>query len=283
MSSPSRPVTVLPKEEILAGLFAVWDDLETLLGTFSDDQWQAATALPGWSVQDVVAHMIGTESFLQGQPAPDVDVDVATLDHVRNDIGVMNEQWVRSMRTHSPAAMREAFTAKMRSRRSALAAMGDQEWNEVTFTPAGPDSYGRFMRVRVFDCWLHEHDIRDAVNAPVGGDALATPTARLALDEMAASMGFVVGKRAGAPDGARVTIELTGPLWRTINVEVAGRARVVEGFGDAAPTSTITLDGMLFTRLAGGRTTMQGHEGEIGYGGDEAVGKRIVENLAYVI
>ena len=43
--------------------------------------------------------------------------------------------------------------------------MSDEEWNAVTMTPTGPDSYGRFMRIRVFDCWMHEEDIRDGVAA----------------------------------------------------------------------------------------------------------------------
>ena len=283
MNSTDRPVTVLPKNEVLAGLFGVWDDLEALLADLSDSQWQAATPLPGWTVQDVTAHIIGTESFLQGLQAPEADIDVSTVEHVRNDIGAMNEQWVRALRAHSPARMREEFTAILRQRRAVLTEMSEQVWNEVTFTPAGPDSYGRFMRIRAFDCWMHEHDIRDGVDAPLPDSALATPTARIALDEMATSMGFVVGKRAGAPDGSRVAIELTGPLARTINVQVDGRAKVVEDFGGADPSSTITVDGLLFTRLAGGRTSAAEHGSEITYGGDESVARRVVENLNYVI
>lgn len=283
MNSTDRPVTVLPKTEILAGLYRVWDDLDALLGDLSDSQWQAATSLPGWTVQDVTSHIIGTESFLQGLQAPDADIDVTTLEHVRNEIGVMNEQWVRALRGHSPARMREEFTAILQQRRAVLNDMNEQVWNEVTFTPAGPDSYGRFMRIRAFDCWMHEHDIREGVDKPLPGSALASPTARIALDEMATSMGFVVGKRAGAPDGSRVAIELTGPLARTINVQVDGRAKVVDDFGGADPTSTITVDGLLFTRLAGGRTPATEHDSEITYGGDESVGRRVVENLNYVI
>ena len=138
------------------------------------------------------------------------------------------------------------------------------------------------MRVRIFDCWMHEHDIRDALRAAGGRRRSSTgPDARLALDEIAASMGFVVGKLGGAPDGSRVRLELTGPLQRTINVAVDGRAQVVDDFGGAEPTATITLDGLLFTRLAGGRTAVD-HDA-ITYGGDEAVGKRVVEHLNYVI
>lgn len=283
MNSTDRPVTVLPKAEVLSGLFAVWADLEKLLADLSDSQWKTATALPGWTVQDVVSHIIGTESFLQGLPAPDIDIDVSALGHVRNEIGAMNESWVHSMRAHSPEQMRDELKAILQARRTALEDMSEQVWNEVTFTPAGPDSYGRFMRIRIFDCWMHEHDIRDAIGTPASDRELATTTARLSLDEMAGSMGFVVGKRAGAPDGSRVAIELTGPLQRTIKVQVDGRAKVVEDFGGADPTTTITIDGLLFTRLAGGRTPAAEHEADIEFDGDDTVGRRVVENLNYVI
>ena len=133
----------------------------------------------------------------------------------------------------------DKFRTTTAERRDALTAMGDAQWNELTATPAGPDSYGRFMRVRIFDCWMHEHDIRDALRQPEVDAVFDGADARLALDEIAASMGFVVGKLGKAPDGSRVRLELTGPLQRTINVAVEGRGRVVDDFGGADPTATI--------------------------------------------
>ncbi|MGZ5376823.1 MAG: maleylpyruvate isomerase family mycothiol-dependent enzyme [Mycobacterium sp.] len=283
MSSPSRPVTLLDKPAVLAGLFAVWRDLDELVGELDNSQWQTATSLPGWNVHDVISHLIGVESMLQGVDTPEADIDVSTLKHVRNDIGVMNERWVRKLRGLSAAELLDTFRATTAERRKALSDLSNAQWNDVTITPAGPDSYGRFMRVRIFDCWMHEHDIRDAIGAPASTSELVGSAGDLALDEMAASMGFVVGKLGGAPDGSRVSLELTGPLGRTINVAVEGRAKVVDDFGDDDPTSTIQLDGLLFTRLAGGRTPLAQHADAITYGGDETVGRRVVEHLNYVI
>jgi uncharacterized protein (TIGR03083 family) len=274
----SRPVTRLDKADVLRGLFGTWDTIETIVGDLSDAQWSQPTPLPGWTVHDVVAHVVGTESMLQGLGTPEADIDVSTLEHVRNDIGVLNERWVRKFRSLSHAELLDRFRTTTAERREALTAMSEDQWHAVTATPAGPDSYGRFMRVRTFDCWMHEHDVRDAVGhgeADFGG-----PDTRLALDEMVASMGFVVGKLGKAPDGSRVRLELTGPLARTINVAVDGRATVVDEF-DAEPTITIAMDGLLFTRLAGGRVAVD-HDA-ITYGGDREVGRRIVENLNYVI
>ena len=56
---------------------------------------------------------------------------------------------------------------------------------------------------------------------------------------------------------------------------------MVDDFGGHEPTATITVDGLLFTRLAGGRTAVD--HSAISCGGDEEVGRRIVEHLNYVI
>lgn len=276
-------MTRLDKAEILGGLFTVWDDLDRLLTGLPDEQWTAATSLPGWCVHDVVAHVIGTESMLQGVPTPEADVDVTTLDHVRNPIGELNECWIRRLSGEQTTDVLDRFRSITAERRAALAAMSEDDWNAPTVTPAGPDSYGRFMRIRVFDCWMHEQDIRAAVSRPASDAELAGPAGQRALDEVAASMGFVVGKLGKAPEGARVAIELTGPLGRVIRVAVDGRAAVVDDFGGDAPTTVIRMDGLLFTRLCGGRADAAASPTDVTYDGDAEVGRRIVERLAYVI
>lgn len=278
-----RPVTKLDKSQVLAGLFAVWDDITVLLDGLPEADWEAASPLPGWDVKALVAHMIGTESFLAGIPAPQPDVDVSALEHVRNDIGVMNECWVRHLRAETGADLLKRFRVGTDDRRKALTGMSAEEWDAVTLTPVGPESYGRFMRVRVFDCWMHEQDIREALRRPSSDDQLVSPASELSLDEITGSMGYVVGKRAKAPEGSRVLFELTGPLSRSIRVSVDGRAQVVDDFGGQGPTVTIRLDGLQFTRLAGGRPLCPARSQDIELGGDKEVGAQVVEHLNFVI
>src|SRR5690606_17141651 len=142
--------------------------------------------------------------------------------------------------------------------------------------PAGPDTYGRFMRVRVMDTWFHEQDVREAVARPGHLDGLA-PAA--VLDEVTAALGFVVGKRAGAPAGSSVRFELIGPLARRSDVEVTGRARPVEALADA-PTVTLTVPGHHFTRLVGGRGA---DPGLVRIDGDRDLGQAVVASLAFMI
>src|SRR6201993_5427238 len=184
----TRPITELDKSEVLSGLFAVWDDIDALLDGLSETEWQAATPLPGWCVQAVASHIIGTESFLAGIAPPQPDMDVSALDHVRNDIGVLNECWVRHLRGESGAGVLERFRAITSDRRAALTRLSDDEWNALTATPVGPESYGRFMRVRAFDCWMHEQDIRVGLKRPSSDAEIDGPALRLSLDEITTSM-----------------------------------------------------------------------------------------------
>lgn len=278
-----RPITKLDKSDVLTGLFAVWDDIDTLLEGLSEEQWKAMTPLPGWCVQAVVSHIVGTESFLEGIPAPEPDTDVKALDHVRNDIGAMNECWVRHLGAEPSASVLERYRAITETRRKVLQDMSDEDWNAQTLTPAGPESYGRFMRIRIFDCWMHEQDIRIALQRPSSDDELAGPASQLSLDEIAATMGFVVGKLAKAPDGSRVEFDLTGPLARSIRVSVDGRAQRVDDFGGQEPTATLRLDALQFTRLAGGRPMCPERPQDIELTGDQDVATRIVERLNFVI
>lgn len=275
-------MTQLDKREVLDRLFRSWDDIDELLAGLADEQWRAQTDLPGWRVHDVVSHMIGTESFLMGVPIPTPDCDVSKLPHVHNQVGAMNECWVRHLYDEPPSAMLDKFRSVTADRRKTLTAMDEDAWNETTTTPVGPDTYGRFMRVRTFDCWMHEQDIRYAVGVWANDDVLLGGPAEQALAEITSSLGYIVGKLGQAPDGSRVAIELTGPLQRTLYVAVDGRAKVVDEFG-GDPTTTIRLDSVLFTRLAGGRTTAAENENAIEIDGDERLGRQVAEHLKFVM
>jgi uncharacterized protein (TIGR03083 family) len=194
----------------------------------------------------------------------------------------MNECWVRALSADPGTGVLERFRTVTGGRRDVLPAMSDNDWNAVNPTPAGMDTYGRFMRIRTFDCWMHEQDIRMALQTPSSDDEIAGPAAQLSLDEIAATMGFVVGKLAKAPDGSRVTFDLTGPLARSINVSVDGRAQLVDDFGED-PTATIRLDALQFTRLAGGRPMCPARAQDVELGGDKDLAARIVERLNFVI
>jgi uncharacterized protein (TIGR03083 family) len=271
----------IPKDRTVAALGEVWASLGELLGELSDDEWRRPSPLPGWSVQDNVAHIVGTEAMLAGEPGPSIEIDREANAHVRNDIGAFNEQWVESLRAVPSNEVLSRFRELTGARLAALEAMSEEEWNAESFTPAGKDTYGRFMQIRVFDCWLHEQDIRDAVGRPGHETGLAV---EVVLDEMATALGFVVGKKAGAEPGQSVTFALTdgGAVVRELNVEVGERAAVVPVLAGHA-TVVLTMPIGVMTRRCAGRVRPDDLLDQVVIDGDLALAAKILENQSYTI
>jgi uncharacterized protein (TIGR03083 family) len=268
-------VITVDRDHAMAVLDEQFDAVLALAEGLAPGEWDLATACPGWSVKDNVAHVVSVEAMLLGRPIPEVALP-EDLPHVRNDFGRVNEQWIESYRGRSTTAVLADLREVIAERRAALAGMKQADFDAESFTPAGPDSYGRFMRIRVMDMWMHEQDIREAVGRPGHEDGEAP---QAALDEMTAALGFVVGKRAAAPQGSRVRFELTGPMARRVDVEVGDRARVVDALaGD--PTVTLTLPGHLFTRLCGGRGA---DPAAVQVDGDADLGEAILTHLGFMI
>ena len=269
--------TMVPKEPTVEALAEVWGRLDELLTGLDEASWSAPTPLPGWDVKAVVAHLIGTEAMLQGEPTPDVEIDPVEFQHVRNDMGRINEAWVASM-------------ADLRARRGADPLPG----------PDGPPAR-RAARTPARRTGTPRGSRRPATT-PTGGSCgsgsstagstsrtSATPSAspaarraraaRAALDEMEAALGFVVGKKAAAPAGSRVDVRADRPGGRTIHVEVGDRAKVVDELAGPA-TVTLTMPVGVFSRLAGRAGGPRGRcAARSTIDGDEDLGERIVANL----
>ncbi len=271
----------ITKDRTVAALGEVWASLSELLGELSDDEWRLPSPLPGWNVQDNVSHIVGTEAMLSGEAGPSVEIDRDAAEHVRNDIGVFNEQWVEALRPMPPNAVLSRFRELTGERLAALEAMSDDEWNAESFTPAGKDTYGRFMQIRAFDCWLHEQDIRDAVGRPGHESGLAVD---VVLDEMSTALGFVVGKKAGATPGQSVTFALTdgGAVVRRLHVEVGDRAAVVPELSEPA-TATLTMPIGVMTRRCAGRVGADDLLDQVAIDGNLELASKILANQSYTI
>lgn len=267
-------------DEAVVGLLATeWGRLDDLYSGLAPQQWQLPTELPGWSVADLLAHVIGTESILDGRPPPAIELGDVT--HVRNDIGRLNEVWIESMRATPPAALLTQFREITAARLDALRAMSSADFDAPTMTPRGPGTYRDFMDVRVFDCWFHENDARRVLGLD---EHLDGPVVTHSLGECVRALGFVVGKKAGAPQGTTVVFDLTGSAGRRVAIGVEGRAGLLEQV-PAEPTVTITTDVGTFCVLCGGRRPLAEvlAGGGVGITGDAALGNAILENLGFMI
>lgn len=272
-------MTIVDRDVVVAGLDEEWNALVALAGELEPDDWDAPTACPGWTVKDQYSHVLGIEAMLLGRPVPDATLPAHTP-HVRNGIGRVNELWVQHYRDQPVTELLADLGEVLISRRADLAGMKQEAFDAEAQTPAGPDTYGRFMRIRVMDQLFHEQDVREALGRPGHLSGLAP---ELTVDEVTAGLGYAIGKNAGVKAGKSVRFVVTGGVSRTIDVAVDRRAEVVDEL-DHEPTVTIEIPVDRFLRIVGGRlSSAEATSAATDVQGDHAVGEQVLNGLAFTI
>jgi uncharacterized protein (TIGR03083 family) len=254
--------------ELVAAFDECWTSLVELGRSLDETQWASPALCPGWTAKDALIHLTSAElGFLGWAPSPEPPFAVMA-DHARR------------LRGLDGAAVLGEFEAVVARRREQIAGFDEVALDAVGWSPAGPGPHRRYLEIRVFDTWAHEQDIR----VPLGLTGhLEGRGPTLSLDEAHLAFGYLVGKRAGFPDGSSVTVRVTGPTSRELHAVVEGRARVVDELVD--PACVLTVDFATFMLLCCGRIDPSGplDDGRVLLEGDVGLAERLARNLSFTI
>ncbi|GAA4410863.1 maleylpyruvate isomerase family mycothiol-dependent enzyme [Fodinibacter luteus] len=248
--------------------------------TMRPDDATRPTDCPGWTVLDQVAHVASTEAMVAGEPVPDLDVSGHA--HVRHEFGARMEKYVESRRGRSLEEvldeLEERLDERLRVYRSGT------EWASTPVDgPFGRTTLGDLLGVRVFDIWMHEQDIREALDRP--GD-LDSSAAAHTVSRLFAALPRIIARDAAIEPGNAVVLDLTGPTTGRAGARVEeqdGRAvgiPLFTGGADEHPdvvTTSLTMSTRVATRLAGGRRAPE--DLHVVVHGDEDVARRVLAAL----
>jgi uncharacterized protein (TIGR03083 family) len=263
-----------PDRARLAALVAVWweavDSFTRVLEHVDEDQWATPTDLPGWDVHAVAAHTAHLESLLAGRRHEEVDIGEAP--HAIGTMGQFTEQGVVVRHGETPddliTEIRECTTARhtqlLADPPTDASAPAPGLFGAIGWTT------GLLLRNRPLDVWMHEQDVRRALDMP--GNLDSAPALHSATYLME-SLPFIVGKRAQAPTGSVVRLEVDGHEPVSAVVGEDGRGRVATP-DDATPAVTLGMDRETFIVLAGGRRGAE--PGVVRMSGDTGLGERVV-------
>jgi len=261
--------------EIVGTLTATWQALSAVGSGLSESQWKTPSDLPGWSEQDILSHVVGTERFLEGLPAAD-PLPAEPPAHVHNVIGELNEREVDARRMLSGIEVLAEWDDLRAVRERTLGAADEAYFDQPMQTPTGPGTMTDFLATRIVDCWVHEQDMRRALQLP---PTLTGPAAEHSISRLTRSLPMVVGKRAACPEGAAVAIVLSGPIERRFACEMTGaRAAFVEA-PSVPPLATVSLDTECYVLLATGRRAPAAVADRITIGGDAELSARLLAGL----
>lgn len=249
------------------------DDVLVLLRSLDDADWKRPTDLPGWDVKAVAAHLAHIEADL-------ADADRAVPEEPERS-SVSPEYTERGVvaRADTPAdeIVEELEQAARRNHERLQADPPSDGKDRPPHSPGGTGwDWQTLLSNRVIDVWMHEQDIRRAVEQPGG---MNTAAAAHTIEQLARGFGYVVGKRVAPPAGTTVVLDVSGvkPVHLAVEVNESGRAvplteQVLE------PTVAMTMDVQSFIVLAGGRRTPD--EVSVTVAGDETLARRVLESMA---
>ena len=263
--------------EELAGYVAIWwqavNDFLDLLEQLPEDEWATPTDLAGWDVRACAAHTAHLESILAGNP--EETADVGQPPHVTSPMGLYTEIGVANRREASPDAIINELREVATKRHTTLLAdppTDGEALPEVVFGGV-PWTWRRLLRNRPLDVWMHEQDVRRAVGRP--GNMDSAP-AKHTAEYLAESLGYVLGKKVGAPTGTSLVLDMAGSEPFAFQIDENGRGQRVAP--PAVPTATLHMDRESFIRLSGGRCDAE--PGRVTVEGDERLGTQVLESLA---
>jgi uncharacterized protein (TIGR03083 family) len=256
---------------IRASLEQCYDAVESLAERMDATQWHTQSLCPDWDMRGVVTHLGMMETVMTGW-LPESAGDPPPL----GVIGPYHDEMAALDDAAFAARIGEIFGR----RRADLAGLTEEDLERPSWTPVGARSYGGFLEIRIFDFWVHERDISVPLGWPSDdGGARAS----IALGQVEGSIGYIVGKKIGLPDGASIVFHLTGPVMRELAVVVDGRARMVDRVEQ--PDVELTTDTVTFIQLAAGRIDPQRQidAGRVTWTGDDELGERAARNLRFTI
>jgi uncharacterized protein (TIGR03083 family) len=255
-----------------------WYAIADLCDDLTEAQWKLPSDLPGWTVQDNLSHLIGTERALQGLPVTEHRAE--TKPWVRNPIGEATEHEIDVRRGHTGAEVLAEWHELIALRLATLRTADDAYFEQPAITPTGPGTLADFLHIRVLDAWSHEQDMRRALGRP---GSLDSASAAHTIDRLIRTLPIVVGKRAATPEGAAVRIVLTGPIERDLVYEVVGGRATLVDAPTAAPVAVVSFDSDTFATLALGRRPASAFADRITIEGDIELGTRVAEQLNMMI
>ncbi|PRY55686.1 uncharacterized protein (TIGR03083 family) [Knoellia remsis] len=253
-----------------------------LAGSLRPGEEDLPTACPGWTVHDQLAHIVSLEAWVQGETPP--DLDVSDRPHVRGELGALVERFLESRRGRSRDELVEELDQLVAARLDHLGAESTSPDDDAT-GPFGPTTLHGLTQNRLFDLWIHEQDIREAIGRPGNLDSAG---AAHVLSQVFRALPKAVARTAGAPAGDAVILDVTGPVMGRAGVRVEERDGAAHGIplftgeghdgaADGGTVTTITLSTQALTRRAAGRVTTEDTHYTVT--GDEDVARRVLDAL----
>jgi uncharacterized protein (TIGR03083 family) len=223
-----------PADDQLAPVVRQRQRFAKTLAGLAEAEWSAPTRCEGWSVQDVVAHMITVNGFWQmSTTAGLAGTPTRVLENF--DPAATPPLIIAPMSTLSPAEVLDQFVASNDGYIDVLTGLDADGWSTLGESPAGHVPIRLLAHHALWDCWVHERDIA----LPLGFTPTVEDDEVLSCLRYAAALSPALAIGDGEAIGGMFAVETTDPHARFV-LEVGDSVAVRAG---AAPDDAPCLRG----------------------------------------
>ena len=206
-----------------------------LLGSLDDGQWRAPSRCEGWTVQDVISHLIGTNQFwtmsigagLAGKPTR----FLTSFDPVATPA-----QMVEPMRALAPGDVLAQFATSVEAMAASVGSVRPDQLSTVAEAPPGHVTLTALLLHALWDAWIHERDIL----LPLGLTQERHDDELVGCLTYAAALGPTFQAMSGSTREGTLVVGATDPDVVVV-VDAGATARV--RIGDPPSSPTARLDG----------------------------------------
>ena len=202
--------------------------MQAMLTEISEQEWTMPSRCAGWSVRDVVAHLVGVNAFWNGSIRAGL---AGTPTRVLGgfDPAATPPLMVDAMREQTVPGLLADFITTNDALLGAAAELTDERWSVLAESPAGHVSIRLLAQHALWDCWVHERDIalplgrstaaeRDELTSCLQYAAVASPVLGMGLERARAGAYAV----EATDPSIHFTIDVTDSV--TVRNEVADSA-----------------------------------------------------------
>ncbi|MDQ1386284.1 MAG: hypothetical protein QOG65_3663, partial [Actinomycetota bacterium] len=145
-------------DDVLAAVSRQRRRLETMVAGLRPADWNSASRCTGWTVQDVLAHVVGVNAFWQASVMAGL-AGMPTRILTGFDPAATPPLMVDSMRALTPAEVLDQYVSSNDGFLGAIADLDEPELSMLAESPAGLLPIRLLAHHALWDCWIHERDI----------------------------------------------------------------------------------------------------------------------------
>jgi uncharacterized protein (TIGR03083 family) len=198
-----------------------------LLASLEHEAWHRATACPGWSVKDIVAHLLLDDvrrlSAGRDRFAPPLVTD--TFAELVALVNEANERWVAAFRPLSPQVLQELLSVTGPQTLKYFGSLAlDARGGPVTWASPDPAPVWLDIAREYTERWVHQQQIRDAT------DRRGLQERRFKAPVLATFVHALphTYRQVAAAEGTEIELTVDGPAggrWRIVRADDAWQLR----------------------------------------------------------